>query len=520
MTALAFDFDREAFIGRLDALDRVLTSHAFPATSPWWREQTARFVRSARRRWVVRAGRRAGKSSTLCRLAVGWALWGGWQVPPGDTAVIAFVSIDRGEASARLKTIAAILRALGVAFDERGDELELRDRRLVFRVVTSSIRGAVGFTSVAVFGDEVARWENREQSANPAKEVVGSLAPTLATQRAGFMVLSSSPWSTEDFHCEAFDRGDTAHQVTSFAPTWIANPTITEEQSHELEPDPRVWRREYAAEPSAALSAALDPEAIRDAHRPMPEGLVMSTRALGLDFSAGRGDACVWLAGAWGWEPGAEPPYLAGRASVYTERDGLIPYWEPILDADGKQIPNPQFTGGQPLFVVSTINHVVGAFWQRLPSHELVGRIAADARAWGTSHVFGDQHSSYLLPDMFGGLGLGFSSIAWTNPLKVQAVGRLRRWLRDRQLILPPPTSSPAAERLYRELLAFRERLTPSGAVTFQAAGGQHDDHVAALLTLAMADALGTLPRSPAGAFARDQQERRVRAFANSLPPR
>lgn len=180
--------DVSAFLAAFDALDAQLVAHGFPATSPWWRREIERFLRSGRRRWVVRAGRRAGKSSTLCRLAVAWALRGPWHVPPGDIAIIAFVSVDRDEAGARLRTIGDILRALGVAFDPSGDEIELRDRRLVFRVVTCSIRGTVGFTSVAVFGDEVARWESRDTAANPAREVMASLRPTMATIPLAFEV--------------------------------------------------------------------------------------------------------------------------------------------------------------------------------------------------------------------------------------------------------------------------------------------------------------------------------------------
>jgi hypothetical protein len=129
---------RVSFLARYDAMDRALVAAGFPPTSPWWREQLARFLGSSRRRWILRVGRRGGKSSTLCRVAVAVALWGGWSVPPGDLAVIPFVSVDRDEAGARLRTIADILLALGVAFDERGDEIELRGRRLVFRVVTSN----------------------------------------------------------------------------------------------------------------------------------------------------------------------------------------------------------------------------------------------------------------------------------------------------------------------------------------------------------------------------------------------
>ena len=63
-----------SLLARFDALDRALVAAGFPPTSPWWRRELERFLRSGRRRWVIRAGRRAGKSSTLCRLAVAVAL--------------------------------------------------------------------------------------------------------------------------------------------------------------------------------------------------------------------------------------------------------------------------------------------------------------------------------------------------------------------------------------------------------------------------------------------------------------
>lgn len=243
-----------------DAQDRALVAAGSPATSRRWRADIERFLRSGRRRWVIRAGRRAGKSSTMCRLAVVVALWGGWSVPPGDIAVVAFVSVSRDEAAARLRTISEILRVLGVPFERRGDELELTDRPLVFRVVSCSIRGTVGFTSIAIFCDEMARWESRDSAANPAREVAASLRPTMASQPNAIEVDFSSPWGTDDFHAELFDAGDTAHQIVSHGATWEYNPTISEQQTHELEPDEATWSREYAAVPGATVSAAFDRE--------------------------------------------------------------------------------------------------------------------------------------------------------------------------------------------------------------------------------------------------------------------
>ena len=69
----------------------------------------------------------------------------------------------------------------------------------------------------------------------------------------------------------------------------------------------------------------------------------------------------------------------------------------------------------------------------------------------------------------------------------------VRRWLADDLLVLPDH------EKLRRQLLAFEEKITPSGALTFGARGAGHDDYVALLLTAAMADAAGHLRGSPYG---------------------
>lgn len=283
-------------ISRLETLDQVLVEHGFHPLSPWWRLELGRFLTSGRRRWIIRAGRRSGKSSTLCRLAVAQALWGEWSVPAGDVGVVAFVSVSRDEAAARIRTIAAILRALGLQFDERDGEIELHDRPVVFRVFACTARAVVGFTSICVVCDEAARWEARDSAANPAQEVVGSLSPTLATQPHGFLVLSSSAWSTDDFHAEQVDAGDTDHQIVSTGTSWECNPTLTEEQTHELEPDPRIWSREYGNSPGATVSAALDPDDVEACAGLHLQGF-RSHPWLAIDASSLRGDAFAFMGG-------------------------------------------------------------------------------------------------------------------------------------------------------------------------------------------------------------------------------
>lgn len=172
-------------------------------------------------------------------------------------------------------------------------------------------------------------------------------------------------------------------------------------------------------------------------------------------------------------------------------------HWEPVVDEAGRTTPNPDFKPRPPLLLFGPMAHQVGAFWQSIASEALVQRIASDCRAWGASWVIGDQREAYGLESLFARHGIRFISVAWTQPNKAAAVERIRRWLRDKQLVLPLPTDGAPAERLDRELRAFEERLLPSGVAAYSAPRSGHDDHVATLVTAAIADSLQLLPLSP-----------------------
>ena len=236
-------------IRHLDELDVVLVKKGFPPTSPWWRETFRRWYASGRRQLTVRAGRRGGKSSSLCRLAVIEALYGEHDVPPGDVGVVAVVSTRRNEALERLRTIRAILDALGEKYTAKVESIELHDHPVVFTVFTASIAGVSGFTAIFVLCDEVSKWRDASSGVNPANEVIGSIRPTLLTQRNAKIVLSSSPMGKKDAHALEYAQGETSLQIVAYAPSWIANPSVTEEDTHVLEPNPLVWAREYAAIP-------------------------------------------------------------------------------------------------------------------------------------------------------------------------------------------------------------------------------------------------------------------------------
>ncbi len=425
-----------SFLARFDALDRELVTAGFPPTSPWWRGELGRFMSGARRRWVIRVGRRGGKSSTLSRLAVAWALWGTYKIPPGDVGVVAFVSVDRSEAGARLRTIAKVLDVLGVDYDQRAEEIELKDKPITFRVTTCSIT-AVGFTAILVVGDECARWESRESMANPAKEVLGSLAPTMATQPHAFMVLSSSPWSVDDHHAELFDVGDSDHQVVSFAPTWLANPTITEAQTHELEPDARVWSREYAAVPSAAISSAFDAAEVLACFGRRPAGEQHLGGWIAIDPSSLRGDGFGYAVG------------------FTTDADELV--------VQG-----------------------CGEFPPTTPLRTIVSCLAAAAQAVGTSQIYSDQREEAALRLLFEESGIRLETYTWTDKSKEESVLQLKRFMHERRLVV----TADGADKLRHELLAVRARAMPSGRTVYTLNGL---DIASCLVTLAHAATRGDL---------------------------
>lgn len=241
----------------LRELEDRLVAKGFPPMSAWWEDTIARFYDSGKRQLTLRVGRRGGKSSTLSRLAVLEALSGDFAIPPGDIGMFAIISVDRQEASRRLRTIRAILDALEEPYAERGQTIELRRRAVIFAVFTASISGVSGPTCIGALCDEVAKWHDADTGANPATEVLASLRPTLLTQPAAKMFLSSSPFGKLDAHAKAYDEGDTARQMVAHAPTWVANPTVTEAQTHEEEPDEAVWRREYAAIPQEEVEEGI-----------------------------------------------------------------------------------------------------------------------------------------------------------------------------------------------------------------------------------------------------------------------
>lgn len=468
-----------AALATLEAVDRALTAARYPALSPFWRDTFQDFVASARRQLVARVGRRGGKSSSLCRYAVAVALaYDCSTIPPGDVGVVAFLSTRQAEANARLRTIKAILDTLRVRYRPVDGGIELVGRPIVFQVFPATTTAALGFTAILVICDEVAAWRDAATGANPAREVLASLRPTLASQRAARIVLSSSTRGTGDAHARAFDEGNTPHQRVAFAPTWLANPTLTEAELRADEPDPQVFDREYAAIPQVGSVRALNPEHFDRCLVESLKGFQLVGRPVQIvDLAGGGGDAAAAWVVAWALAPQMEAP----RDWTWNEQGDPV-----ALDLPDHRAPLARLCAWH-------FTAVDGAFRQQVDSDELVAHIAASGRGAGARRAVGDQFSAYFAEGAFRREGMRYESIAWSNPRKVDAVTTVRRWMRDRTLAI---LRGPHVEQMRAEVAAFAEKITPNGAFKYEGAGA-HDDRVALLLGAAMAEAEALLPGSP-----------------------
>jgi hypothetical protein len=482
----------ESFLDLGRTLERV-----FPGYPPWWVEQAERFYSSGARRFVARVGRGGVKSTMGVGFALNEVLFGDWQVPPGEVHYFAFVSASKPEAAQRLRQLEARLDALRIPHDRSGDEIVLRDMARGFRVFAATIGAVSGFRCFGFVADELAKWMSADHSANPAVEVIASVRAMCVTHPGAREFLMSSPFGRSDLHYELVEEGSNAEQVVAIAPTWIANPRVTEEQTRKLEPNERVWRREYAAEPGDTESAAWPSEAIERITRDFELTNYTASVAFGLsDPSSARHDGWIDCVARW-WMPtemAAEPPWLAKRMNRCINGEHIF-WWEPLLDAKGQRQPNPHYKPVPPLLVIEDMIGTSGAFWSTLSAAEHIARRAQWYRG-RVKTIIADDREGYALGSLYAMHKLHYMPLHWDNANKVAAVERVSRWLADSALVVSRDV--PAAERvaLVREMKGFKEKLLPSGYVSF---AGRTDDRVACLLTCAMADAAHLLPGSPIG---------------------
>ena len=243
------------------ALDARLAKAGHHPLTDWWREQLEGFYEHPTARTLVgRVGRGGCKSYTSVRVALNELLNGDWLIPPGEVHYWCVVSENKTEAGERLRLFAASLTSLKVQHEPRGDTIVVPSLRRGIVVRASEVGAVSGFRCFGFSGDELSKWSNSDHSANPAQEVVASLDSMTVTHPGARSLLISSPLSTLDFHFKVFEQGDSEHQVTCTAPSWVANPSVTRESClAKSRGDIRIFEREFGAQVQASVQQAFDP---------------------------------------------------------------------------------------------------------------------------------------------------------------------------------------------------------------------------------------------------------------------
>jgi len=202
-------------------LEARLVAAGFPPVSPWWLATLRRFYASGKRWLVVMAGRGAGKSTMLTRVAVAEGLFTARSSPPGEAWIWPFVSASSKDARNRIRQIAAILAARGMRTDkgkpiepsypQGHPTIEVRDASgnpIEFVAYAGTIAALSGPTSVGATVDEEAKLRG-DGSANPSGEVILTLAATFRARPGIRAIRCSSAWLTEGSHFGAISEGDT-----------------------------------------------------------------------------------------------------------------------------------------------------------------------------------------------------------------------------------------------------------------------------------------------------------------------
>ena len=148
------------------------------------------------------------------------------------------IASDRRQARVVLGYIKALLdvpmlRQLVVAETQESIELATRVR---IEVSTASFRSLRGYTCVGAVLDEVAFWRS-DDSANPDREVLAALRPSMATVLTSMLVAISSPYARRGVLWDAYHRsfGKDGDTLVWQAGTRVMNPS--------LPPASSAWRQ-------------------------------------------------------------------------------------------------------------------------------------------------------------------------------------------------------------------------------------------------------------------------------------
>lgn len=422
---------------------------------------------------LVVAGRRAGKSETISRIALFEALYGGHQrsLAPGQLGLIPVISARTYQSLEVLNYVRGLARLPAirdrlVRFPRNSVQL---DTNIAVRVMAADAIAVSGGTAVMLIRDEWAKWPGDEAQMSD-QDIEDSLRPALApvegapTRRlvgiTSAFIESGLAWRTER---DEFGITD-APTVVVRGSTALFNPNIDRAfLAREKRKKPRIYLREYGDEKQGpvwqpTITESWFGSAVID--RAIEQGVVERPARPDLHYTIAIDQAFA-------------SDRFAAQVCHLEERHGRRPV--AVQDcvrawaAESKDEP--------------------------LSSHEMAREVKALCERFDQWTVFCDQYAYVPLRDIFALYGIALVERPWAatdtkdTPSKATKFKRVRDGMRDGDVVLV------ANDEQTKEFQRIRGKLQQSGGETIAAGKGKDDMVSAAILGLfeAMTD-LGPHP--------------------------
>jgi hypothetical protein len=177
------------------------------------------------------------------------------------------IAADRKQAKVLLKYVRAFLDGVpmlrAMVENITAEAIELSNN-VVVEVHTASYRSIRGRTVVAAVCDEAAFWRN-EESANPDREILAALRPSMSTVPDAMLLVISTPYARRGILWDAFRRnfGKPGDVFVWTASTRVMNPSVPQSViDNALEEDPASASAEYLAEFRSDVEAYISQEVV------------------------------------------------------------------------------------------------------------------------------------------------------------------------------------------------------------------------------------------------------------------
>lgn len=435
------------------AIDRALHEKGgVPLTGGRWLAEVERFYRGTAKEWVAAVGRGAGKTQQSVKMAIAETLFGDHAIPAGEQHFFCFVSENREESQKTLRILAEYLRLLEEPIEVAGDTINLvRRPNRGFKALACRVGALSGFRCIGWSADEAAKYRG-EGSAQPAAENVASLRAMTITHPNARGRIFSSPMGRVGFFFDVFAAGDSERQIVTQGPSWEFNPTISVERTKILEPDHRIWAREYLSEFGSVEDGAFEAESIDRAF--LPRRLRPIYAPITPVDLAGRGaDSVVWMRAVYCADDSDEERFEVDEERSFRDVN-LIAY---RLNFNGQRIQRKDWAPPAMCLSFSNYGAIDGSHKGGRTADQIVETICAAAATDGSQFIACDQYSDFAYASLFSNHGFALHTYPISEASKALGVRRLRRLLNEGAVHFAP------SARFREELLGYREVMTDSG---------------------------------------------------------